>query len=572
MPRRAWARHHVRPLVFEAMAATTIDAETAGTATAESPSAGVDAAPARAVRFRGSTYPVILPKLRDARLHVAIVVISVHVLGQVGLGFQVSVPQILASILTTAILGVVISFRRARAFVWPASAMLTGSGIALILRVPDTPLHDHWTFHKWYVFAGVAAVAILIRQVVQYRGNPLFNPSNVALVLTFLVLGSRRAAPLDFWWAPLNGWMIAAYAVIAIGGTLITKRLKLLIMAVVFWVTFAAGLALLAATGHAMTANWAFGPVAGFDFWRAVVTSPELMIFMYFMITDPKTVPTGRVGKVVFALLVAVTCLLLIAPQTTEFGTKVALLGGLTLMCAWRPLFDRLVPVPGAPDDRLALFASRLTAGDGHAGTLGRVLRVGMIAGVAVVVSAGVVVAGRSASHAFSPEGAEVLGRVPHVINPDTLPTITIDQDVLDWNHTISGAGAEAIVLTLAENLEMENQALLRADPTILTAVDHGDRLDDMTARLDDAKVSGTTVIHRYHIDEVHVTLIVPFGRQDGLSLGLQSRGTVSIDTYDSAGHLRSSTDEPFGTTFVLRRATGGRWLDVAELPLVDGA
>ena len=163
------------------MGATTIDADTAGTATIDPTGTQVDAPPARAIRIGGTSYPVVLPKLRDARLHVAVVVISIHVLGQVGLGFQVSVPQILASILTTAVLGVVItSFRRTRTFVWPASAMLTGSGIALILRVPDTPLHDHWTFHRWYVFAGVAAVAILIRQVVQYRGNPLFNPSNVA--------------------------------------------------------------------------------------------------------------------------------------------------------------------------------------------------------------------------------------------------------------------------------------------------------------------------------------------------------------------------------------------------------
>ena len=34
------------------------------------------------------------------------------------------------------------------------------------------------------------------------------------------------------------------------------------------------------------------------------------------------------------------------ATQTEEFGTKVALLGGLVLVCAARPLFDRLVPEP----------------------------------------------------------------------------------------------------------------------------------------------------------------------------------------------------------------------------------
>ena len=49
-----------------------------------------------------------------------------------------------------------------------------------------------------------------------------------------------------------------------------------------------------------MTANWAFAPVCGFDFWRVIVTSPEVLIFLFFMITDPKTVPAGRVGRVVF--------------------------------------------------------------------------------------------------------------------------------------------------------------------------------------------------------------------------------------------------------------------------------
>ena len=94
--------------------------------------------------------------------------------------------------------------------------------------------------------------------------------------------------------------------------------------------------------------------------------------------------------------------------------------------------------------------------------------------------------------------------------------------------------------MNLVENLELENQALLRADATILEAVDHGDRLEEMQDRLQDAETTGTTVIERYQIDDVNVTLLVPFGRQDSLSLGLDSRGTVTKETYDSSGHLQS--------------------------------
>ena len=109
-------------------------------------------ASARKIRIGSSAYPLVLPRLRDSRLHVAGVVITLHTLGQVGLGFHVSVPQILAAILTCFFLQVAITFREKRAFVWPASAMLTGSGIALILRVPSTPVGDHWSFHHWWMF------------------------------------------------------------------------------------------------------------------------------------------------------------------------------------------------------------------------------------------------------------------------------------------------------------------------------------------------------------------------------------------------------------------------------------
>ena len=86
--------------------------------------------------------------------------------------------------------------------------MLTGSGVALILRVPGTPPGDHWSTHAWYVFAGVAAFSLLTKYVIRYRGSHVFNPSNIGLVVAFVVLGSTRVEPLDFWWAPLNVWMI----------------------------------------------------------------------------------------------------------------------------------------------------------------------------------------------------------------------------------------------------------------------------------------------------------------------------------------------------------------------------
>jgi Na+-transporting NADH:ubiquinone oxidoreductase subunit NqrB len=299
---------------------------------------------ARALTVRGTSYPVVLPKLRDPRLHVAAVIITIHVLGQVGLHFAVSVPQILAAILTCAVIELALTFRETRSIVWPASAMLTGSGVALILRYVGTRPDDHWTFAGWYVFAAVAGLSLLTKYVLRFRGAHLFNPSNVGLVAAFLILGSTRIEPLDFWWAPLDPPMIVAYAVIIGGGILITRRLHLLALAVTYWGLLAVGIGVLAASGHCMTARWAFAPVCGVDFWRVIVTSPEVLIFLFFMITDPRTAPAGRVARIVFGILVAITTTLLMAPQTNEFGAKVGLLAGLVVMCAFRPLLDWLLP------------------------------------------------------------------------------------------------------------------------------------------------------------------------------------------------------------------------------------
>ena len=543
----------------------------------------------RTLTLGGTPYPLVLPNIRDPRLHVAAVIITVHVLGQVGLHFRVSVPQILAAILASAIIEVVLTFRQSRAFVWPASAMLTGSGVALILRVVGTPPNDPWNTSAVLLFAGVSAASLLSKYVIRYRGSHVFNPSNIGLVVAFVVLGSTRVEPLDFWWAPLNPPMLLAYAVIIGGGLLITRRLRLLGLAAAFWLTLTAGTGVLAASGHCMTANWAFAPVCGVDFWRVIVTSPEVMIFLFFMITDPKTVPGGQVGRVAFGILVGVVSTLLMAPQVDEFGTKVGLLAGLVVLSAARPILERLVPAPGSEADDLGRFArgagSHDRGADGGAteapagagrGAIGagaaRGVARGAVALVAVlVVGIGIVVAGVPARAPVPPDTAALLDGIAYQVDPATFPAITVEPDALDFDHTLAGSGTQAVLVTLAENLEVERQALLRGDAELLTAVDHGDRLEEMRARLDEARATGRTVVERYDFDAVHVSLIFPFGAQTGISLGFESRGTVTTETFDAGGALLSTESAPFEQTFALRRATGDRWLNVAVRPPAAG-
>ena len=227
----------------------------------------------RGVAIRGTRYPVVLPSVRDPRLHLAAVIVSLQVLGQVAFDFRLSIAQILISVVTCAVLEVAIVLRRQRALVWPASALLTGNGVAFILRVPGTEHGDWWSTNGWWIFAGTAAISLLSKYLIRFRGAHVFNPSNFGLVLCFLVLGPERADPLDFWWGPMSPALALALAIIVVGGFAILSRLRLLAMAFSFWLVFVTAVAVVAVTGHAMTARWHLGPVEGFHFW----TDPRLL-------------------------------------------------------------------------------------------------------------------------------------------------------------------------------------------------------------------------------------------------------------------------------------------------------
>ncbi len=143
----------------------------------------------------------------------------------------------------------------------------------------------------------------------------------------------------------MSVWLALALAIIVAGGFAILRRLKLLRVALGFWVTFAAAIGVLALAGHTMTARWHLGPISGFQLWWVLITSPEVLVFLFFMITDPKTAPRSPSGRLAYAISLGLLAGVLIAPTTTEYAAKVALLGSLALVCLALPLL-RLVPTP----------------------------------------------------------------------------------------------------------------------------------------------------------------------------------------------------------------------------------
>jgi hypothetical protein len=437
------------------------------------------------LRIRGTAYPLLLPSIRDPRLHLAAVIISLQVLGQVAFDFRLSIAQILVAVLTSAVLEVAIAFRRQRVLMWPASALLTGNGVAFILRVPGTEHGDWWSMHGAWIFAATSAVALLSKYAITFRGRHVFNPSNFGLVPCFLLLGPEQADPLEFWWGPLSPALVVALLLIVVGGFAILRRLHLTEIAVGFWLAFAAGIGVLAASGHEMTAAWHVGPIEGLDFWWTLVSSPEILVFLFFMITDPRTIPETRAGRRMYAVGVGLLAALLIAPHTTEFASKVAVLGALFLVCAARPavlfLSTRIASRP-----RGLLPTSDFGAGGRRLATGGLVLA-GALAFAGLVVAAGIPARPDAAAVTSAPGT-----RLPEVSVAPAEGVAPLDD----------GMG-RAIARDLVADLRDEAQALSRRDRDLAAAAATGPWLAELWGRI----AAGQSRVPAYDARSVHLTL-----------------------------------------------------------------
>ena len=412
--------------------------------------------------MRGADYPVRLPSARDPRLHLAATITSIQVLGQVALGWELSIAQILVSLGTCAVIEMTLLFWEKKEIVWPASALLTGNGVALVLRVNGTEHGDWWSMQGWYIFAGTAGFALLTKHLIRFRGRPVVNPSNLGLVAVFLLLGTGVVNPLDFWWGPQSPAMVAVYAVLATGALAVTRRLGLLPMSLAFWIVFAAALGVVSFSGHCISARWSVTPVCGADFWWIVVTSPEVLIFMLFMITDPMTSPTARRPRIVFGAAVGLTSALFVAPMQTEFGAKVAVLAGLVAVCAARPL--------------LTLVAERLPA------VPGRPAPIALAAGVPLVTIT-LLLAGLPASTAPAARatiGADVLADRPDVAVPsDAASLVTVSEEARTVIGDEATGQADQMAHDLVAALMIEADAAASDDAGLAATALAGQRLED---------------------------------------------------------------------------------------------
>jgi hypothetical protein len=164
---------------------------------------------------------------------------------------------------------------------WPhlASAYISGISVGILIKS-----HYLWPF----VLCGL--ISITSKYVLRVGRRHLWNPSNFGVTMMLLLAGeqvaSLRVQSGNEVWPILLVWVL---------GSLILYRLKLLHIPLVFLAAFIP-LAFLRsyATGNPWQAE------------LALITWPMFQLYIFFMITDPKTITQRRWTPCLVAILVGV--------------------------------------------------------------------------------------------------------------------------------------------------------------------------------------------------------------------------------------------------------------------------
>jgi len=196
-------------------------------------------------------------------------------------------------------------------FEW-RSALISGLGLCLLLRAAS-PL----------LLIVTAALSVLSKFVIRWRGKHLFNP-------TCFGLTAMLALRQDVWVSP-GQWGHAAFAGFAIGclGSIVVTRAARADVSLGFlgaWALIVFG-----------RAAWLGQP------WITplhMMSSGSLLLFAFFMISDPRSTPDSRIGRLIFVALVAIGTALV---QFGLYRTN-GLLWSLSACALLVPLIDRWLP------------------------------------------------------------------------------------------------------------------------------------------------------------------------------------------------------------------------------------
>ena len=222
----------------------------------------------------------------NAQTNQTAIVALVLSIGVLYYGFYLDIYKILATIWTILILEIAIQIYK----YWVGSIRFSGAfnalwGISFFLRSDEIII---------YILAGALAILWKYTFTTQ-EGRHFMNPSNMAVTFCLIFF------PLIVWTNPLQWGIystpektILIYIAIFLLGALISTRVQRL-MHIPIWIT---------TLSFFLTQAFIFAFFTEETTWQQALIyfNPGFFVFIFFMITDPKTVPWTKIGHILHGM------------------------------------------------------------------------------------------------------------------------------------------------------------------------------------------------------------------------------------------------------------------------------
>jgi len=165
-----------------------------------------------------------------------------------------------------------------RKWLHPASAYISGISVGILVRSP-----------AYWPYALCSAISIMSKYVLRVKGRHIWNPSNFG-ISAMLFLAPETVASLSIQW----GNYLLPMVVIWVLGSVIIWRLRRFHITGIYVASFIA---------FAFLRSWMTGSP-----WQseiAPITGPMYQLFIFFMITDPKTTVRSKKWQCVVVFVIA---------------------------------------------------------------------------------------------------------------------------------------------------------------------------------------------------------------------------------------------------------------------------
>jgi Na+-transporting NADH:ubiquinone oxidoreductase subunit NqrB len=163
------------------------------------------------------------------------------------------------------------------------SSLITALGLSLLLRADD-----------WTTMALAGFVAIGSKFVFKVGDKHFFNPANAGIICALLLTPDAWVSPGqwgDDWW----------YGLLFMGtGGMILKRVGRWDTTAAFLLTYAVMEAI-----RNLWLGWTWDV-----YWHRLM-SGSLLLFALFMVTDPRSIPNAQIGRVIWAMCIAILTFIL---------------------------------------------------------------------------------------------------------------------------------------------------------------------------------------------------------------------------------------------------------------------